>query len=265
MLGQVEGPMEPMWRRIAEDLRQKIESGVLGADGRPLPSEIELQERYEASRNTIREAVRWLATRSLVDTRPGQGTFVKKIDPFVTRLSPDLTALPGGEGVAYASEVTACRRRASTSPPKVEILRATGRIVTELMLPEGAMVVSRHQERFIDDTPWSLQTTYYPMVLVQQGAARLIQAEVILPGAVMYIEDLLGRKRAGRRDRLVVRASDRRETDFFGLPDDGRIAVIELIQTVHDESGTPFVVSVTSFPADRNEFVMSSGTVPSDA
>jgi GntR family transcriptional regulator len=253
-----------MWRRIAEDLRQKIESGRLGAGGQPLPSEIELQERYEASRNTIREAVRWLATRSLVDTRPGQGTFVKKIDPFVTRLSPDLTALPGGEGAAYASEVSASRRKPSTSPLQVEILRAAGRVVTELMLSEGAMVVSRHQKRFIDDTPWSLQTTYYPMILVERGASQLIQAELIYPGAVVYIEDQLGLKRAGRRDRLVVRAPDRRETDFFGLPDDGRIAVIELIQTVHDGSGTPFVVSVTSFPADRNEFVMSSGTALGD-
>jgi GntR family transcriptional regulator len=256
--------MEPMWRRIAEDLRQKIESGDLGAGGLPLPSELELQERYEASRNTIREAVRWLATRSLVDTRPGQGTFVKKIDPAVTRLSADLAAVPGGEGVAYASEVNACRRKAGTSRPQVEILRATGRVVAELLLPEGAMVVSRHQKRFIDDTPWSLQTTYYPMVLVERGASQLIQAELIYPGAVVYLEERLGLKRAGRRDRLVVRASDRRETDFFGLPDDGRIAVIELIQTVYDESGTPFAVSVTTYPADRNEFVMSTGTAPGD-
>lgn len=256
--------MEPMWRRIAEDLRQKIESGSLGAGGVPLPSELELQDRYEASRNTIREAVRWLATRSLVVTRPGQGTFVKKIDPFVTRLSPELTAVPGGEGVAYASEVNACRRKASTSPPQVEIQRAVGRVITELLLPEGAMVVSRHQKRFIDDTPWSLQTTYYPMVLVERGASQLIQADLIHPGAVVYIEDRLGVKRAGRQDRLVVRASDRRETDFFGLPDDGRIAVIELIQTVHDESGAPFVVSITTFPADRNEFVMTSGATPGD-
>lgn len=256
--------MEPMWRRIAEDLRQKIESGELGAHGRPLPSEVELQGRYVASRNTIREAIRWLATRSMVVTRPGQGTFVRKIDPFITHLSPDLAAVPGGEDTAYASEVSARSRKASTSQPRVEILAATGRVVSELMLPEGAMVVSRHQQRFIDDTPWSLQTSYYPMVLVERGASLLIQAELILPGAVVYIEDRLGLRRAGRRDRLVVRASERRETEFFGLPEDGRVAVIELIQTAHDESGTPFLVSITTFPADRNEFVMTRGTAPAD-
>jgi len=256
--------MEPMWRRIAEDLGQKIESGELGADGRPLPSELELQERYEASRNTIREAIRWLATRNMVVTRPGQGTFVQKIDPFITRLSLDLAAVPGGEDPAYASEVFARSRRASTSPPRVEILRAAGRVASELMMPEGTMIVSRHQERFIDDTPWSLQTSYYPMTLVERGASLLIQAELIEPGAVAYIEGQLGLRRAGRRDRLAVRASDRRETEVFGLPDDGRVALIELTQTAHDESGTPFLASITTFPADRNEFVMTSGTAPAD-
>jgi DNA-binding GntR family transcriptional regulator len=36
---------DPMWRQIAEDLRQKIESGALGQDGSPLPSELELRDQ----------------------------------------------------------------------------------------------------------------------------------------------------------------------------------------------------------------------------
>ena len=78
---------DPMYRQIAEDLRQKIESGELG-HGDQLPTELELREQYDASRNTVRDAVKWLITRGLVETRPGQGTFVvEKIDPFVTTLS----------------------------------------------------------------------------------------------------------------------------------------------------------------------------------
>ena len=42
---------DPMYRRIAEDLRDKIESGALPR-GSQLPTEIELRERYDASRNT---------------------------------------------------------------------------------------------------------------------------------------------------------------------------------------------------------------------
>ena len=40
-----------MYRQIAEDLRQKIESGMI-APGSQLPTELELRETYSASRNT---------------------------------------------------------------------------------------------------------------------------------------------------------------------------------------------------------------------
>src|SRR5271156_4290125 len=84
----------PMYRQIAEDLRAQIESGGL-QPGQQLRTEIELRERYNASRNTVRDAIKWLTTLGLVETRPGQGTFVvKRIEPYVTTLTAD----PGGPG-----------------------------------------------------------------------------------------------------------------------------------------------------------------------
>ena len=81
---------DPIWRRIAEDLRVKIENGELGSSGQPLPSELELRAEYKASRNTVRDAVKWLMSRGLVETRPGQGTYVvQAIDPFVTSLTAE--------------------------------------------------------------------------------------------------------------------------------------------------------------------------------
>ena len=76
-----------MYRQIAEDLQRRIASGEL-VPGAQLPAEIDLREQYNASRNTVRDAIRWLMTRGLVETRPGQGTFVvEKINPFVTTLT----------------------------------------------------------------------------------------------------------------------------------------------------------------------------------
>ena len=256
---------DPMWRRIAEDLRQKIEHGELGSDGRPLPSELELRELYSASRNTIRDAVKWLTTRNLVVTRPGQGTFVRqRIDPFVTHLAADVTGVQGGEGAAYASEVTKGNRKPSASNPRVEIQQASGHPARNLGISEPELIVSRHQERYIDGLPWSLQTTFYPMRLVTEGATDLLIANTIETGAVQYIEEKLSVKRAWRRDRYKIRAPDNVETFFFGLPDDGRIAVLELTQTLYDESDVPFAVTVTTYPADRNEFVMDIGNVPAE-
>jgi GntR family transcriptional regulator len=261
---------EPMWRRIAEDLRQKIESAEVGRDGQPLPTELDLQAEYGASRNTVRDAVKWLVTRGLVYTRSGQGTFVaQKIDPFVTKLPMDKLGegAPGHVGLdsaAYASQVASQRRRPTVSVPRVEVQQATGLAAAELRLPAGASVISRHQQRFIDGVPYSLQTTFYPMRLLEQGAVRLIQAEDITTGTVGYIRETLGIEETGWRDRITVRVPDATETAFFGLPDDGRIAVIEFIRTGYDESGESLRVTVTTYPADRNQFVMIYGQVPDE-
>lgn len=71
--------------------------------GAPLPSQLEFRELYRVSRNTVQDTVKWLVTRGLVITRPGQ------------------------------------------------------------KLTDGSTVVSRHQQRFIDGAPWSLQTSFYPI------------------------------------------------------------------------------------------------------
>jgi GntR family transcriptional regulator len=258
---------DPMYRQIADDLRRQIEEGEL-APGAQLRTELELREKYEASRNTVRDAIKWLITRGLVETRPGQGTFVvEKIDPFVTPLSPttdDLEMAFGLEGAAYGSEVMARLRRPETTGPRVEVQRADADLASELQLQGDLTVVSRHQQRFIDETLWSMQTSFYPMSLVQRGAARLLQAANIAEGAVRYLRES-GIKLAGWRDKVKVRAPNQTETTAFKLPDDGRVAVIETRRTGYDKSGKPFVLTISVYPADRNEFVIDVGDVPDEA
>jgi GntR family transcriptional regulator len=127
------------------------------------------------------------------------------------------------------------------------------------------VVVSRHQQRFIDDTPWSLQTSFYPMSLVEQGATYILQAVDMPNGVVSYLAEVLGVKQVGWRDKITVRTPDANETGFFKIPEDGRIPVFETFRTSFDESGTPLRVTITVYPADRNQFVVSFGDVPASA
>jgi GntR family transcriptional regulator len=253
---------DPMYRQIADDLQQQIESGDL-SPGAQLETELELRERYEASRNTVRDAIKWLITRGLVETRPGQGTFVvEKIIPFVTTLTgtPETSS---GEGPTYKEEVAALFREPSSTPPRVEIQEA-GEFLPELGLERGQQVVSRHQERSIDGLPWSLQTSFYPMALVLAGATRLIQAGDISEGTVTYLSEKLGIKQVGYRDTITVRAPDGSEARFFRLPEDGRISVIEIRRTAFDEQGAPVRLTTSVYPADRNQFALNVGQVPGD-
>jgi len=257
---------EPMYRQIAQDLRQQIESGGLPS-GEKLPTEQQLSEKYQASRNTVRDAIKWLTRRMLLETRPGQGTFVaKRPTPFVVTLGTDQeTGFGGGEGKAAFSKVEERCRAASTSKLKVEIQSASGNVKERLRVPKGTPLISRRQERYIDGAPWSLQTTVYPMELVTRGAVALLVAEDIPGGAIAYLEETLGLVQVGYRDTILVRAPREEESRFLNLPDDGLVAVVSLVRTSYQKSEAgpfPFRVTITVLPADRNQFVISVGDVP---
>jgi DNA-binding GntR family transcriptional regulator len=254
---------EPMYRRIADDLRAEIESGRL-RPGHQLPTEPQLKTRFAASRNTIRDAIKWLAGLGLVETRPGQGTFVSdRIDPFITTLSADpASGFGGGEEAAYLSEVSRQHRHPTASEPQVEIHEASGGIAARLRIAKGTQLVSRHEQRFIDETPWSLQTSFYPMDLATKGAPGLLIAADLPQGSVRYLEETLGLKQTGYRDWITVRSPDVNEVDFFRLPADGRVPVYEIFRTAFDQTGTPMRLTVTIFPADRNQFILNIGDVP---
>jgi GntR family transcriptional regulator len=253
----------PMYRRIADDLRTQIESGVLKPGGR-LRTELELREAYGASRNTVRDAIKWLTNLGLVETKPGQGTFVvRKIDPFVTKLTGDPhTGWGGDEGAVYLSEVSQQNRKPTSSPLQVEIQEASDEMASALGIPQAAEVISRHERRFIDGTPWSMQTSYYPTEFADRGAERLRRARNIDEGTVKYLSESLHIRQVGYRDRINVRTPNPIEADFFSLPLDGRIPMYEITRTAYDGNGQPMRITVTVYPADRNQFLLEVGTVP---
>jgi GntR family transcriptional regulator len=248
----------PMYQQIAEDLRRQIESGALPR-GSQLPTELELREKYDASRNTIRDAIKRLTGMGLVETKPGQGTFVTmNIDPFVTVLTADpKIGFGGGEGATYLSQVSAGHRKPFATTPKVEVQSPPAVIAGRLRVPPGTQVVSRHQERYIDDVPWSLQTSFYPMEFITQGATRLLMAEDLPDGTVRYLTETIGLRQVGYRDWITARGPDDNEQKFFGISHDS--TVFEIFRTAFDQNKTPMRVTVTIFPTDRNQFIVNVG------
>jgi GntR family transcriptional regulator len=228
-----------------------------------------LRDVYRVSRNTIRDALRWLLNRGLIETRHGQGTFVaRKFDPFITTLSADwqIESGPGGgEGQAASAEIRARNRSAHATTPTVGIEQARGNVAARLRIPEGTSVVSRHQKHHIDGTPWSLQTTYYPMRLVDLGARRLLDASDIDEGVLRYLKETLQISQVGHRDRILVRPPREDEVRFFRLPQDGRAPVAVLLRTgfaAQPAGPAPYRLTETVFPADRTQFVINEGEVP---
>lgn len=250
------------WRSIADDLIKRIDSGEL-APGGQLPTELELQVEFDASRNTVRDAIKWLIQRQLVVAHAGRGTFVtKKFTPFAVELSARKGLGPGDEATAYVASAHVQNRRPSTDDPRVEIRKATKVMARQLQIEEGARVVSRHQQRYIDEDAWSLQTSFYPMDFVNRGAVRIVDAVDIEDGVVDYLKQELGLIQAGYQDQIAVRPPNREESVFFDLPDSASVTLIELSRTVYATGGEPIRFTVTVYPADRNLLYYNVGQVP---
>ncbi|GAA2722931.1 GntR family transcriptional regulator [Actinocorallia aurantiaca] len=262
------------WRTVADDLRKRIESGEFNVStGRPqLPKELDLQSHYDASRNTIRDALRWLADQRVVETEAGKGTFVIfQTEPFHVTLSPrsliqgrdGITVPGGGEGVDYSKDALVQGRTPSDTEPRVEVQFASGKVAHWLGLRPEEQVVLRHQTRSIESKPWLMQTSYYPLEFVTKGATRLLEAKDIPQGVVAYLgESKLGIVQVGYHDEINVRPPNRTEADFFGLPESGSVPVYETFRTAYDQNGRAFRFTETIWPADRNRLHYNVGRVP---
>ena len=63
------------YKLLADELRRKITDKIYQA-GNKLPSELELQEQFQVSRQTVRNALELLERQGLVRSRQGSGTYV---------------------------------------------------------------------------------------------------------------------------------------------------------------------------------------------
>jgi GntR family transcriptional repressor for pyruvate dehydrogenase complex len=74
-------PKERLYQEIVDQIQQQILSGAL-KPGDQIPAERDLAERFGVSRTAVREAIKSLTEKGLIEVFVGRGT-------FVTNLSPD--------------------------------------------------------------------------------------------------------------------------------------------------------------------------------
>jgi DNA-binding FadR family transcriptional regulator len=124
---------------IAQRLGQEIVTGVYGAQN-PFPIEAELCKRLGASRSVLREAVKMLTTKGLLNARPRQGTWVEPeeqwnlLDPDVLRwllerkFSPTLLLEFSQVRLAIEPMAASLAARHADAPAKAAIMAALDRM-----------------------------------------------------------------------------------------------------------------------------------------
>ena len=170
-----------MYQQIAEDLQAQIESGAL-MPGAQLPTELELRDRYNSStehhpgrdQTADEPGPRWRRGQDRGPSLPA------RIDPFVTVLTETLQARSVGDErrVPVRGQQESPQRERSPCPGWRSRCRPPRSPPTPC--PAGHRRSSAGMNSvYIDDMPWALQTSFYPMDFIPKGATRLLMAEDI--------------------------------------------------------------------------------------
>lgn len=125
--------------RLYEQIVEQIEGYILKGELKPgdkLPAERELAEQFGVSRTAIREAVKALTQKGLVEAYPGRGTFVINSTPQAVRHSLDLLVkFDGSEGTRSLVEVR------EILEPEIAALAASRAKDEHLKVMQDAVVV----------------------------------------------------------------------------------------------------------------------------
>jgi GntR family transcriptional regulator len=154
--GAAPGPLAPLYYRVFRSLEQRVRDGQYGRGDR-LPSEDQLCREFNASRITIREAVRRLVDLGLVVRRRGSGTFVSDQDRARAEAPIRFTAVLE-DLFAQVETVQVKSAQVAEEVPPLDVAHLLG-------LPERQPVTVVRRVRAYHDQVFSLTFNYLPLSL----------------------------------------------------------------------------------------------------
>src|SRR6202795_395015 len=139
-----------IYEDIVRQVRALIADGHLKSGDR-LPPERDLAERFRVSRTSVREALRSLQSRGLIDIRAGEGAFVRDVSVEALIEPLALVILPYREAVG---ELFEARRLIEPSIAALAARRATREELGEMerILEDQAKEVSLGRTGVAQDT-----------------------------------------------------------------------------------------------------------------
>lgn len=237
---------QPLYGQVAEQLRDAIQRGDFGP-GDQLPTEQQLMERHDVSRNTVRLALGALTNEGLISSSQGRGSFVRERTPlqFFASRTDSHSRREQLTKEAFLSDAEE-QGRTGRIELDVAIVRAAPEFATRLQLDESAIAVARRRVQYVDEQPYALADSYFPYELVRDSA--IAQPNNLPHGANKVLDDL-GHVQVHFRDEITTRmptTDEARRLDIGpGTP------VAQLIRTAYDQDDQPVRLAATILPGDR--------------
>jgi GntR family transcriptional regulator len=230
-----------LFRRIADDLRERIASGEL-RPGSQLPTHEDLMRDYSTTRITVRRALEELTRARLIVGRQPRGMFVR--DPSRYRLQ----AGQGLDGFAppfpsFGDQLLKALDGPFTQTVDVHLAVPPTGIGLRLGSDEPALL--RHRLMYSGKTPIIIANAYYPAHLA--AGTELGQPSVIDRGVFAVLDDI-GLPVVRLVDEVFVRTADPCENAEIGWQVGS--PVLGQMQTGYTAMDVPVMCAVTLLPGD---------------
>lgn len=150
----------PAYRQVADVIRADIETGRL-APGDAIPSIADLQRIHGVSNGTAQNAIRYLRSQGLIESRQGAGSFVREERPWVAVTASWWEPPDDGEPDYWTAQTKAHGFTGTQDILRVGPVEPPDLVRAEMGI-DDATVVLRDRVLYLDGTPMQLVQSYYP-------------------------------------------------------------------------------------------------------
>ena len=193
------------YQEIFNDLQEKILNGSYLA-GVLLPTEKELQDQYQVSRDTVRKALRLLTEKGLIQRVQGRGSQV---------LKQELLNFPVSGLTSYKELVDSLGLNSQTRVISLDLMTVDEQTALQTGFPEGSQVWKVLRTRSIDGVVSVLDLDY----LAKDCVPNLTQ-EIAQTSIYAYLEEDLGLDISYAQKEITIQASTERERLLMDNQDD---------------------------------------------
>lgn len=229
---------KPMYRKIADALREKITAGEL-KPGDALPTESSLQETFSVSRVTVRQALKLLTEEQIIESIQGSGSYVRE-----ERVNYDIYQLTG------FYEKLADRNVDTHSDVKTfEVIKADVKLAETLNIRPDDKVWHVKRVRFIKQKPVNLEETWMPLAMFAD-----LTWEVMENSKYHYIEQIKKMVIDRSEQELVPIVPSQEAIDALAL--DPAKPILEKVSRGFLKDGRVFEYSRNVFNSDDYKFTL---------
>lgn len=234
--------MKPLYMQMIDYVKKKIKDGEW-KEGYMLPTEVELCQMFQVSRQTVRTSLLQLVNEGYLSRTKGRGTFVTtpKVIESTTIFLESFSQEMNQRGFAVKTEVLELR---ALVPPRD--------VAAKLELKEGEEVVKlkrlRYQEGNFENGAIVVTTSWFPIRFIN-----LLKYD--FEGNSLH--DVLkeeGTVKKSAEKNINACLIEGKSCHLLGIPENS--VAISIASQTYDQDGRLMEYSESLYPAERNQFVL---------